>query len=60
MLAANAQPIHELIELPVAAERQITLEDQAVHTTQSCYNGFGELRHKLLSVLHGVLLPEGL
>jgi hypothetical protein len=59
VLAADAQPIHKLVELLVPSKRQIPLEDQAVHTVQCRYNRSGELRPKPLGVSHGVLLPEG-
>lgn len=60
ILAADAQPIDELIELFVAPQRQIPLEDHAVHAVQRCYNGIRELRRKPCGDTHGVLLPEGL
>ena len=48
-----------MIQLLVASNRQISLEDQTVHASRSCYNGIGKLRPKPLGVSHGVLLPEG-
>ena len=56
VVAAYAEPIDELIELPVTPQGEVALERAAIQTTQRCYNGPWKTRRKSCGVSHCFLL----
>ena len=55
ILAKDSQGLVDKgVQMGVAAEREVPLENDSIKTTQTCYNGGGELFDE---DVHGVLLP---
>src|SRR5439155_26968182 len=46
------------VEVAIAPEREVALEDHAIMAAQDRYNGIGELQRKVEVRGHGVLLPR--
>ena len=49
-------PIHVIVQIILAAKRQIALENDPIKTAQQGYNGNGKLLDKTFGKVHGVLL----